>query len=113
MEQVKATNKSLTDYRRMSAAAFGTKATTEIALTSHKMAVLTMAIDAHAPPKDPDAAKGQTRKAWLEATDAVRAATLDMAAAAKAKKPLDYKNALNKMDSACTKCHDVFRVEVN
>jgi hypothetical protein len=116
MKEVGETDKKLQDAKRLTAAAFTAKGKAdEIATLSYKMAALTMAITAHVPEKDPDPKETDkdkqqmTRKLWLESTAESRDATLEMAAAAKAKKASDFKAAYSKMDSACTRCHDVFR----
>jgi hypothetical protein len=111
MEQVNAINKKMTEYRRMNAAAFQVKGKPdEVVINAHKMAALSVAITAHAPDKDLPA--GKTKQDWLKATEDMRKATLEIAAAAKAKKQADMKSAINRMDTACTKCHDDFRVEI-
>jgi hypothetical protein len=116
MKEVTETDKKLQEYKRLSASAFTAKGKPEeIATMSHKMATLTMAITAHVPEKDPDPKEKdkdklkQTRKLWLESTAECREATLEMAAAAKAKKAKDFKDGYAKMDSACMKCHEAFR----
>ncbi len=116
MKEVGETDKKLQDYKRLTAAAFTARGKPEeVATMSYKMAALTMAITAHVPEKNPDAKetdadkKKMTRELWLESTAECRDALLDMAAAAKAKKASDYKAAYGKMDTACTRCHDVFR----
>jgi cytochrome c556 len=108
MKSVNESDKVIKTYRRLTATQFNVKAKNdEIILNSLRMAALTGAITAHAPAKDED--KKKTRKHWLESTAEVREATIEMANAAKAKKPDAFKTALTKMDSACVKCHDVFR----
>ena len=116
MKEVTDTDKKLQEYKRLTAAAFtAQRKPEEIATASYKMAALTMAITAHVPENDPDPKEKDkekqkmTKKLWLESTAEVRDATLEMASAAKAKKAADFKAAYAKMDSACTKCHDVFR----
>jgi hypothetical protein len=101
-------------YKRLTKAEWEARGKTdEVATASHKMAALTMAITAHAPEKDPDAAKGQTRKVWLETTENTRTAALEMATAAKGKDQAEFKKALTRLNTACTKCHDAFRIETN
>lgn len=85
----------------------------EILLASHKMAALTAAIAAHAPDKDPDPEKGQTKKAWLDSTEAVLEASMEMAKAVRSRKQSDFRKAVVRLDSACTKCHEVYRVELD
>jgi hypothetical protein len=116
MKEVTETDKKLQEYKRLTAAAFtAQRKPDEIATASYKMAALTMAITAHVPENDPDPKEKDkekqkmSKKLWLESTAEVREATLLMASAAKAKKAADFKSAYAKMDSACTKCHDVFR----
>lgn len=116
MKEVTDTDKKLQEYKRLTAAAFtAQKKPDEIATASYKMAALSMAITAHVPESDPDPKEKDkekqkmTKKLWLESTAEVRAATLEMASAAKAKKAADFKSAYARMDTACTKCHDVFR----
>lgn len=107
MKTVNETDKLMRNYRRLTAAQFNVKGKTdEMALNSLRMAALTGAITAHVPDKDDGK---RTRKHWLETTAEVREATIEMANAAKAKKQDQFKTALGKMDSACIRCHDVFR----
>lgn len=112
MDNVNAVNKEMIKYNRLKPPQFNVKGKPEeIALASHKLAALTVAISAHAPEKDMDAKK--TRKFWLDTTEEVRAATLEMAAAAKAKKQAEFSAAFRRMDGACAKCHEVYRIEDN
>jgi hypothetical protein len=99
---------ALKAYRRLTPAQFNA-ATKPQELTSNslRMTAMTCGITAHVPAKDEDAKK--TKKLWLDTTAETREATLEMAAAAKAKKLPDFKTALNKMSDACVKCHDVYR----
>lgn len=101
-------------YKRLTAAEWNAKGKTEeVTTAAYKMAALTVAITAHVPDKDQDAAKGQTRKVWLDTTEGCRVASLEMANAAKAKKQDDFKKAIDRLNSSCTKCHDAFRAEGN
>jgi len=110
MKQVQENNKKLVEYKRLSSAKFAERGKAEeITSTAHRMAALSVAITAHAPEKD--LPKDKTKKDWLAATEGVRKATLELAAAAKAKNQSGVKAAIGRMDNACTKCHDDFRVE--
>jgi hypothetical protein len=113
MENVNATNRFLIMHNRLSAAAWKAAGKTDaVAADSTKIAALSLAIIEHTPAKDPDPAKGQTRKAWEESARNVHAATLDLIEAAKKKDQTAWKSAFKKMDTACTSCHDIFRVEL-
>jgi hypothetical protein len=85
----------------------------EIAAHAMKMTTLTLGMLAHAPEKDPDPKKGQTRQLWIESSEEVQGFTLEMAKAVRAKNPTEYKKVYMKMDAACTKCHDKYRVEAD
>jgi cytochrome c556 len=112
MENVQTINKEMTKYRRLTSAQFSAKGKPEeILQNAYRMAALSVAITAHVPTKD--LPKGKTGADWLKSTEDMRKATLDLAAAAKAKKFADVRTSINKMDSACTKCHEDFRVETN
>jgi len=112
MKTVGKQEEAMKAYRRLSTAAFGARGKAdEVHLNALRMAALTGAITAHAPAKDEDAKK--TRKFWLESTAETREFTVELAAAAKAKKLDAVKANLTKMSDACIKCHDVYRVEVN
>jgi len=114
MESVQATYEELNKARRLNTQQFSAKGKSEdIALAAYKLAALSLGITAHAPEKDPNPKEKQTRALWLQSTEDVRKACLDMAAAAKSKKRPDFVSAFNRMDSACTRCHDVYRVEIN
>ena len=73
-------------------------------MASRKMAALSVAVVAHNP-------GGKDEKVWSGSTDEVREASLEMAKAAKAKNATGWKEAVRRMDNACTKCHEVFRKE--
>ena|GEM_PF-5758549 len=83
----------------------------EIANHANRMVATTLAMLQHTPEKDPDAKKGQTSKVWRETSKETQDACLELAKAARAKKPDDFKKAYMAMDKACTKCHEVYRVE--
>jgi cytochrome c556 len=105
-------------YKRLTASEWNAKGKTdEVALNSYRMAAFVTAMTAYAPEQDPDPKetdkkkKNQTKKNWLNTTTETREATMDMVAAAKAKKQDDFKKGLNRMISACNSCHDIFRGE--
>lgn len=109
MENVNTVNKEFLKYKRLAGPAWNAKGKPEeIALNSRRMAALTVAIDAHAPDKD-EAKK--TKKAWADSVKGVQIATLEMVEAAKSKKAAEWKEAYNRMDASCTRCHEVFRDE--
>jgi hypothetical protein len=60
--------------------------------------------------KCPDKDNGKKkRKDWLEWTEELRLAALEMATAAKDKSAGTINNAAVKMEKACQKCHEAFR----
>jgi hypothetical protein len=61
----------------------------------------------HAPPKD--AGGGKTKKAWIGFAEDMRAASIDLAKAAEAKKGPDMAKAASKLNSACLNCHSKFK----
>jgi hypothetical protein len=61
--------------------------------------------------KPPEKAQGKDPKDWKNWAEGMRQGALDLAAAAKAKKPADIKKAAEKMDNNCKSCHKVFRDE--
>lgn len=78
----------------------------DLTLASERMAAFTMAVSAHVPEKDE---KGKPRKVWMETSAGVRAATLNMVAAAKAKNGPGFQKAFNDMQTSCAECHKHFR----
>ena len=113
MEAVQSCYKKHQEFGRMSSAAFGQKGKAEeLATAAYKMAAFSVAITAHLP-KDKDELKGKQPDDWLKPTADMRKATLEIAAAAKAKKHNDAKAAIRRMDAACTKCHDNFRIDTD
>jgi hypothetical protein len=55
--------------------------------------------------------KDKDPKDWKTWAEAMRQGSLELASAAKAKKPADVKKAAEKMDTNCKSCHKVFRDE--
>ena len=55
--------------------------------------------------------QGKNPKAWTESAEGMQKGALELASAAKAKKPADVKKAAEKMDNNCKSCHKVFRDE--
>lgn len=112
MEDVQTQYKKLQEWQRMASTAYNQKVKPEEAtLAGYRMAAYSVAITAHVPEKDQ--LKEKKEQDWLGPTEDMRKATLDIAAAAKAKKHADLKSAIKRMDSACTKCHDNFRIETD
>lgn len=112
MEQVQVVNKEMIKYRRMKDADLKAKGKSdEVLRNAHRLSAYSVAITAHVPEKD--FPKGKTKEDWFKATEEMRKATLEIATAAKAKNQSNLRTAINKMDAACTKCHDDFRVETN
>jgi hypothetical protein len=56
-------------------------------------------------------AKGKNPKDWKNWAEGMRQGAIELADAAKAKKPADVKKAAEKMDTNCKSCHKVFRDE--
>lgn len=111
MEAVQSCYKKHQEYGRLSSAAFAKKGVPEeVATAAYKMAAYSVAITAHVP-KSKEDLKDKTPADWLKPTEDMRKATLDIASAAKAKKQSEMKAAIKRMDSACTKCHDNFRID--
>jgi hypothetical protein len=100
--------------RALNAASWNQKGKQE-EITNHanRMVALSLAMIQHTPDKDPDSKKGQTSKVWKETSQETQAMALEVASAARAKKPDDFKKAYQNMDRACTKCHEVYRVEAD
>jgi cytochrome c556 len=112
MEEVQALYKKMQEWQRMASTAYNQKVKPEEAtLAGYRMAAYSVAITAHVP--DKEQLKDKTEQDWLGPTEDMRKATLDIAAAAKAKKHADLKSAIRRMDSACTKCHDNFRIDTD
>jgi cytochrome c556 len=114
MMQVRDVDQELKKATRLNAAAWNQKGKAEeISLHTNRMVALTLAMLQHTPETDPDAKKGQTSKVWKESSQDTQDACLTLASAARAKKPDDFKKAYMVMDKACTKCHEVYRVETD
>jgi cytochrome c556 len=114
MTQVKDIDQELKKVTRMTAASWNQKGKPEeIALHANRMLALTLAMIQHTPETDPDAKKGQTSKVWKDTSVETQEMCLILAAAARNKKPDDFKKAYMNMDKACTKCHEVYRVETD
>jgi hypothetical protein len=103
--------------KRWRATEWQMKGKAEYATTaSYKMTLLMLAAAQHHPEKDPAAGANKdeakmTIKAWVDSSLEVKDHTLGMAEAAKGKNQSKFNGAVTKMDTACTKCHDIFRVE--
>lgn len=107
---VKGLNPKITQYKRITAAALGGKSD-EVARDLYKLAALSVAVSAHAPTTD--LPKGKTAKDWLSASEEMRTYALQAATAAKNKKASAVTAAVKKMDAACTRCHEDFRIETD
>ena len=111
MEEVQNVNKEMTKYKRMKADELKAKGKSdEVQRNAHRLLAYSVGITAHVP--DKDIPKGKSKEDWFKACDDLRTATLEISAAAKAKNQSNLRTAINKMDTACTKCHDDFRVEI-
>jgi hypothetical protein len=55
--------------------------------------------------------QGKNPKPWTESAEGMQKGALELASAAKSKKPADVKKAAEKMDNNCKSCHKVFRDE--
>ncbi|HQR08421.1 MAG TPA: hypothetical protein PLN21_16450 [Gemmatales bacterium] len=109
---VKEIDRNLTQYKRLTSAAFAAKGKSEEVISAmYKLAALSVATTAHVPTTDIPA--GKSAKDWLSAAEDMRKHSLAAAAAATAKKLPELKKAVNDLSAACTKCHEDFRVEKN
>jgi hypothetical protein len=79
--------------------------TEDSVLTAYQMAVIADVIKDHKPPK----AKGGGVKEWQGFTDDMRKSALELAETAQKKDGKAALMALNKLNSSCRNCHEVFR----
>ncbi|HYV34716.1 MAG TPA: cytochrome c [Gemmataceae bacterium] len=79
---------------------------TRLTELGYKMAVIAKDAERFGPEKDKGAA---TKKNWNAFATDMRETSLSLATAATAKNETDVRQALKKLDSACTNCHDVFK----
>ena len=105
---LKEIDKNLTAYKRLTAASFPAKAE-EVKYAMYKVAAMSVATTAHLPTAD--FPPGKTAKDWLASAEDMRKHSLAAAAAATAKKPAEFKKAVNDLSASCSKCHDDFRVQ--
>lgn len=109
---VKDVDRNLTQYKRLTPAAFAAKGKPEEVIAAmYKLAAMSVATTAHVPTTDIPA--GKSAKDWLSAAEDMRKHSLAAAAAASAKKLPELKKAVNDLSAACAKCHEDFRVEKN
>lgn len=78
-----------------------------LALLGHKIAMIGHVADAYADEKNEGGTK--TKKNWLTFAEQFRHAALAVAESAKAKNDAGTKAAVEKLNTTCVKCHDVFR----
>jgi Cytochrome C' len=74
-------------------------------LTAYQMAVIADVVKDHKPPK----VKGGGVKEWQSFTDDMRKSALDLAETVQKKDGKAALAALNKLNSSCRNCHEVFR----
>lgn len=109
---VKEIDRNLTQYKRLTPAAFAAKGKSEeVVAAMYKLAAMSVATTAHVPTSDFPA--GKSAKDWLTAAEDMRKHSLAAAAAASGKKLPELKKAVNDLSAACAKCHEDFRVEKN
>ena len=82
------------------------KESADLAEMAYRVAAIAEIALANPPEKDTATKK---KKDWLEWADAMRKGADDFAAAAKAKKPKDLKDAAAKLNASCSNCHGVFK----
>lgn len=112
MEVVRDVDQELKKATRLTAASWQQRGKAEeITNYANRMTALTLAMLHHTPETDPDAKKGQTSKIWRETSQETQNACLELAKAARTKNVTEFKKAYTAMDKACTRCHDVYRVE--
>lgn len=112
MEVVRDVDQELKKATRLTAASWNQRGKAdEITNHANRMTALCLAMLHHTPETDPDAKKGQTSKIWRETSQETLDACLELAKAARAKNSTEFKKAYMAMDKACTRCHDVYRVE--
>jgi cytochrome c556 len=59
--------------------------------------------------ENPHEKPGKDKKVWTDSSAIVMNAAKDMEAAAKGQKLADFKTAFLKLETGCTKCHDVYK----
>lgn len=112
MEVVRDTDQELKKATRLTAASWNQRGKAEeITNYANRMTALSLAMLHHTPETDPDAKKGQTAKVWRDTSQETMDACLELAKAARSKNANEFKKAYTAMDKACTRCHDVYRVE--
>jgi hypothetical protein len=82
------------------------KESADLAEMAYRIAAI--AVIAHAKPPEKEEPK-KKKKDWMEWTDDMKKTALELADAAKSKKPVDIKNSVAKVNSTCNTCHGVFR----
>jgi hypothetical protein len=78
-----------------------------VTLLGYKLAQIARVADAYADERAEGGMK--TKDNWLRLSVNFRKASLDLAQAARAKDQAATRTALDRLDTTCTKCHDVFR----
>ncbi len=78
-----------------------------VMLLGNKLALIARVADAYAAERAEGGMK--TKENWLRLSANFRKASLDLARAARAKDQAGTRMALDRLDTTCTKCHDVFR----
>jgi len=82
------------------------KEAADLAEMSYRVAAIAEVASARVPEKDEPKKK---KKDWIEWSGDMKKVALELADAAKSKKPSDIKNSVAKLNSSCNTCHGVFR----
>ncbi len=82
------------------------KESADLAEMAYRIAAIAEVAQARTPEKDEPKKK---KKDWVEWSADMKKTALELADAAKAKKPVDIKNTVAKLNSTCNTCHGVFR----
>ena len=112
MEEVGRVNLELTDYGDLPNGQWQLPGkAAEVRRRAGKLEVMTWALTTHVPEKDPDAAKGQTRRLWLEAAAEVRQVARVLGDAAEPRQQPAFQAGLKRLEAACARCHKAYRIE--
>ena len=112
MEHLGLLNITISEYEQLTSADWGLDAkSTDAVRHTWKLTALVRVIEAYTPAEDPNPKKGQTRKLWAEATHDTGEAAGALHVAARARRGDDFKAGLQKLEAACNRCHQVYRVE--
>jgi hypothetical protein len=112
MEYVGLLHLSVAEYEKLTAEQWADPATrTEVARNLWRMRALMRAIGAHVPAADPNPQKGQTRKLWNESSAQGIDGAMQALSAVRDREREAFNAAIKKLDNACTRCHEAYRVE--